>query len=47
MTRKKETEKQMNELEREYRETRDEKIIDELYELARELEKMEKKVRQQ
>jgi uncharacterized protein YcbK (DUF882 family) len=47
MTRKKETEKQMNELEREYRETRDEKIIDELYELVRELEKMEKKVRQQ
>jgi uncharacterized protein YcbK (DUF882 family) len=47
MTRKKETEKQMNELEREYRETRDEKIIDQLYELVRELEKMEKKVRQQ
>jgi hypothetical protein len=47
MTRKKETEKQMDELEREYRETRDEKIIDQLNELARELEKMEKKVRQQ
>jgi hypothetical protein len=42
MTRKKETEKQMNELEREYRETRDEKIIDELYELVRELEKLAK-----
>jgi hypothetical protein len=42
MTRKKETEKQMDELEREYRETRDEKIIDELYELVRELEKLAK-----
>jgi hypothetical protein len=42
MTRKKEIEKQMNELEREYRETRDEKIIDQLNELARELEKLEK-----
>jgi hypothetical protein len=42
MTRKKETEKRMDELAREYRETRDEKIIDELYELARELEKLAK-----
>jgi hypothetical protein len=42
MTRKKETEKQMDELEREYRETRDETIIDELYELVRELEKLAK-----
>jgi hypothetical protein len=42
MTRKKETEKQMNELEREYRETRDEKIIDQLNELVRELEKLAK-----
>ena len=42
MTRKKEIEKLMNELEREYRETRDEKIIDKLNELARELEKMKK-----
>jgi hypothetical protein len=41
MTRKKGIKKRMNELEREYRETRDEKIIDELYKLARELEKLE------
>jgi hypothetical protein len=32
----------MNELEREYRETRDEKITEELYELARELKKLKK-----
>jgi hypothetical protein len=42
MTRKKEIQKRMDELSREYRETRDEKIIDELYQLARELEKMKK-----
>ena len=42
MTRKKEIEKPMNEFSRQYRETRDEKIIDELYQLARELEKMKK-----
>jgi hypothetical protein len=42
MTREEEIEKRMNELKREYRETRDEKIIDELYELARVLEKLEK-----
>jgi hypothetical protein len=42
MTRAEEIEKLMNELEREYRETRDEKIIDKLNELARELEKMKK-----
>ena len=42
MTRKKEIEKRMIELAREYRETRDEKIMDELNELARELEKMKK-----
>jgi hypothetical protein len=32
-------------LEQQYRETRDEKITDELYELARELKKMKKKER--
>jgi hypothetical protein len=32
----------MNELAREYRETRDEKIINQLYKLARELGKLEK-----
>jgi hypothetical protein len=37
MTREQEIGKWMNELEREYRETRDEKIIAELYQLAREL----------
>ena len=42
MTREEEIEKLMNELEREYRETRDEKIIDKLNELACELEKMKK-----
>jgi hypothetical protein len=42
MTRKKEIEKRMDELSREYRETRDEKIIDEIYELPRELEKLKK-----
>jgi hypothetical protein len=35
-------EKRMDELAREYVQTRDKKIIDELYELARELEKLEK-----
>ena len=42
MTRAEEIEKLMNELEREYRETRDEKIMDELNELGRELPKMKK-----
>jgi hypothetical protein len=42
MTRKKEIQKRMDELSREYRETRDEKIIDELYKLARELQKLRK-----
>jgi hypothetical protein len=42
MTRKKEIEKRMNESSREYRETRDEKIIDELKELTRELGKLKK-----
>jgi hypothetical protein len=37
MTREEQIEKRMNELEREYRETLDEKISEELYELAREL----------
>jgi hypothetical protein len=41
MTRE-EIEKQMDELARKYVETHDRKIVDELYELARELEKMEK-----
>jgi hypothetical protein len=34
MTHEEEIGKRMNELERQYRETRDEKIMDELYELA-------------
>jgi hypothetical protein len=38
MTRKKEIEKRMEELSPEYCETRDEKIINELYELTRELD---------
>jgi hypothetical protein len=42
MTRKKEIKKRIIELAREYRETRDEKIMDELNELARELAKMTK-----
>jgi uncharacterized coiled-coil protein SlyX len=42
MTRKKEIEKRIIELAREYRETRDEKIMDELNELAPELAKMKK-----
>jgi hypothetical protein len=42
MTREKEIAKRMNELERQYRETRDEKITDELYRLARELKKLKK-----
>jgi hypothetical protein len=42
MTRKKEIQKRMDELSREYRETRDEKIIDELKELTRELGKLKK-----
>jgi uncharacterized coiled-coil protein SlyX len=42
MTRKKEIEKRMIELAREYRETRDEKIIDELNKLTRELQKLKK-----
>jgi hypothetical protein len=40
MTRKQEIEKRMDELAREYRETGDEKIIDELHELARELQQL-------
>jgi hypothetical protein len=46
MTRKKEIEKRMDELAREYRESRDEKIIDELNELTRELEKMKREEKQ-
>jgi hypothetical protein len=42
MTREKEIAKRMNELERQYRETRDEKITEELYRLARELKKLKK-----
>jgi hypothetical protein len=42
MTREKEIRKRMNELERQYRETRDEKITEELYRLARELKKLKK-----
>jgi hypothetical protein len=45
MTRQ-EIEKQMDELARKYVETHDRKIVDELYELARELEKMDKLERQ-
>jgi predicted Zn-ribbon and HTH transcriptional regulator len=45
MTREEEIGKRMNELQRLYRETRDEKIIDELDNLARELKKMKKKER--
>jgi hypothetical protein len=41
MTRE-EIEKRMHELARDYVEIHDQKIIDELYELARELEKLEK-----
>ena len=37
-----EIERRMDELARQYVETHDKKIIEELYELARELEKMEK-----
>jgi hypothetical protein len=40
MTRKEEIEKRMDDLAREYRETGDEKIFDELHELARELQKL-------
>ena len=40
MTRK-EIEQKMHELARKYVETHDQKIIDQLYELARELEKLE------
>jgi hypothetical protein len=43
MTREEETRKRMNELQRQYRETRDERIIDELDKLARELKKIRKK----
>jgi hypothetical protein len=43
MTREEETRKRMNELQRQYRETRDERIIDELDKLALELKKMRKK----
>jgi hypothetical protein len=42
MTREKEIAKRMNELERQYRETRDEKITEELCRLARELKKLKK-----
>jgi hypothetical protein len=42
MTREQEIAKRMNELEQQYRETRDEKITDELSELARELKKLKK-----
>lgn len=45
MTRQ-EIEQRMDQLAREYVETHDRKIIDELYELARELENMEKLVKQ-
>jgi hypothetical protein len=41
MTRQ-EIEKRMDELARKYVETHDQKIVDQLYELARELEKIEK-----
>jgi hypothetical protein len=41
MTRE-EIEKRMDELAREYIETHDKKIVEELYELARELERLEK-----
>jgi predicted Zn-ribbon and HTH transcriptional regulator len=43
MTREDEIGKRMNELQRQYRETRDERIIDELNKLARELKRMKKK----
>jgi hypothetical protein len=43
MTREEETRKRMNELQRQYRETHDERIIDELDKLARELKKIRKK----
>jgi F0F1-type ATP synthase gamma subunit len=43
MTREEQIRKRMNELERQYREARDEKITEELYELARELKKLKKK----
>jgi hypothetical protein len=43
MTREEEIGKRMNELQRQYRETRDERIIDELDKLALELKKMRKK----
>jgi hypothetical protein len=42
MTREEEIRKRMNELERQYRETSDEKITEELYQLARELKKLKK-----
>jgi hypothetical protein len=42
MTRE-EIERRMDELARRYLETHDKKIVQELYELARELEKLEKK----
>jgi hypothetical protein len=42
MTREEEIAKRMNELEQQYRETRDEKITEELYQLARELKKLKK-----
>jgi hypothetical protein len=43
MTLEEQIEKRMDELEREYRETRDERIMDELNKLARELKRMKKK----
>jgi hypothetical protein len=43
MTREEEIGKRMNELQRQYRETRDERIIDELDKWALELKKMRKK----
>ena len=45
MTRE-EMEKRLHELARKYVETHDQKIIEELYELSRELEKMEKSEKQ-
>jgi len=41
-----EMEKRLHELARKYVETHDQKIIEELYELSRELEKMEKSEKQ-
>jgi FKBP-type peptidyl-prolyl cis-trans isomerase (trigger factor) len=42
-TTREEIEKRMDELARKYTETHDKKIVEELYELARALEKLEKK----